>query len=562
MFRKTKEIQQLSLFSSNHTLLKGQALSIYEDNNEWHNQFRTQITERINEKIFSPLFKENFGAPNASIRVLIGMMILKEARGWSDSQLFEECRFNLLVRSALCLPNFDDSIPAPSTYYLFRKRIVDRRKADLGDLMKEVFKDITKSQILEFEINGNKIRLDSSLFGSNIAWYSRYELIHETLRIAYASVADRVYKFLNESELTILKDLSKESGEKVSYRSNKSEIETKLTQLGVIIFKIISNTKEDTIPAIETLRELFEQQYEVIDGAVSPLPKEKIKATSIQSPHDPDCHYRTKGDQKIKGYSINVTETCNKDNKFNLITDIIVTPASVSDTDFFIPAVESSQEIIPQKIETANSDGAYHSEENQYFCKENNIDHVIGAIQGAPSRYDLSKDENGDLIVTDLETNTIIPSVKTKPRNVDSAPSWKIKDHNQNPRYFTQKDIDACFLRKKIASRTLEELNIRNNIEATIFQLGYHTNNKKTRYRSLIKHEMWSISRVMWINFVRLWQYIVNNNKNDQKIEQIKVLNCLSLANTSFNRIKMGFTEILVKIINKQLYNLSYLSIN
>ena len=99
MFRRSSKSSQKNLFTSVESLLKGNALKTYEDAKKWHNQFRIQVTNRIDENIFRPLFDEDSGAPNASIRVLIGMMILKEARGWSDSQLFENCRFNISTSS-------------------------------------------------------------------------------------------------------------------------------------------------------------------------------------------------------------------------------------------------------------------------------------------------------------------------------------------------------------------------------------------------------------------------------------------------------------------------------
>ena len=81
MFRSSPKSKQLDLFTNSSSMLKGKALKAYNDADRWHNQFRLQVTNRIDEDIFRPLFHENFGAPNASIRVLIGMMILKEARG-------------------------------------------------------------------------------------------------------------------------------------------------------------------------------------------------------------------------------------------------------------------------------------------------------------------------------------------------------------------------------------------------------------------------------------------------------------------------------------------------
>jgi len=88
MFRRSSKSSQLNFFSSVESLLKGRSLKDYEDAEKWHNQFRIQVANRIDEDIFRPLFYDGFGAPNASIRILVGMMILKEARGWSDSQLF------------------------------------------------------------------------------------------------------------------------------------------------------------------------------------------------------------------------------------------------------------------------------------------------------------------------------------------------------------------------------------------------------------------------------------------------------------------------------------------
>jgi hypothetical protein len=47
----------------------------------------------------------------------------------------------------------------------------------------------------------------------------------------------------------------------------------------------------------------------------------------------------------------------------------------------------------------------------------------------------------------------------------------------------------------------------RNNVEVTIFQLGYHCSNAKTRYRGEIKHQMWANVRCLWVNFVRIQKF-------------------------------------------------------
>ena len=74
--------------------------------------------------------------------------------------------------------------------------------------------------------------------------------------------------------------------------------------------------------------------------------------------------------------------------------------------------------------------------------------------------------------------------------------------------YFTQEQIDVCTIRKKIKQTPKEILQKRNNVEASIFQLGYHYSNAKSRYQGLIKHQMWANMRCLWVNFVRVLKYI------------------------------------------------------
>ena len=94
----------------------------------------------------------------------------------------------MLTRSALGLINIDAELPVESTYYLFRKRIHDHEKAGNENLFKKAFADITKNQSIDFEVSGKRVRMDSKLLGSNIAWLSRYEPVHETLHLFYKEI--------------------------------------------------------------------------------------------------------------------------------------------------------------------------------------------------------------------------------------------------------------------------------------------------------------------------------------------------------------------------------------
>ncbi|MEA3448324.1 MAG: transposase [Bacteroidota bacterium] len=139
MFRKTDTSQQVSLLSNVTQHLTAGSSKRFTDETAWQNIFYNQVVRRIDEKLFSILFSSDNGTPNAPIRTLIGMMILKEGEGYSDQKLFENCRFNLLTRKALGLINMDDPIPRESTYYLLRKRITEYHKETGIDLFEKTF---------------------------------------------------------------------------------------------------------------------------------------------------------------------------------------------------------------------------------------------------------------------------------------------------------------------------------------------------------------------------------------------------------------------------------------
>lgn len=79
MFKKSQTNPQLNLFGDPSLQMGKRASKKYTDPKAWHNQFFSIITSKIDEDVFKPLFKEgNMGAPNASVRILVAMSILKE----------------------------------------------------------------------------------------------------------------------------------------------------------------------------------------------------------------------------------------------------------------------------------------------------------------------------------------------------------------------------------------------------------------------------------------------------------------------------------------------------
>jgi hypothetical protein len=251
------------------------------------------------------------------------------------------------------------------------------------------------------------------------------------------------------------------------------------------------------------LDKVFNEQYKLSETKhVELRRKEEISSSSVQSPYDPDSAYRNKQGKQVKGYSVNITETCS-DNNLNLITSVIVEKANTPDTIFVNPALEATIEVTGQAIKTVYVDGAYQSPANDECCE--NIDMVFTGIQGFESRYDLEMTPEG-LLVTDTKTGDHMKVVMVKRLKNSKEDRWRITTPT-GYYYFGQLAIRASHLRREMKGRTVEELHKRNNVEATIFQLGFPLRNNKSKYRGLIKQKMWTYCRCLWINLIRILNF-------------------------------------------------------
>ena len=535
MFRASKKEKQIDMFTSISGMLQGASYEQYNNSQAWHNMFRVHVVSRIDENLFKSLFNEKMGAPNASIRVLIGMMTLKEGFGWSDNELFEHCRFNLLVRSALGLLHINDTIPAESTYYLFRKRIHEYHKQNQVDLIEKVFQQITSDQVLAFDVSGRSIRMDSKLIGSNIASCTRYEIVHDTLVLFYKEMIKTTNIKLADDDLAQLNKLSETTGNKVVYHLTRKEVQKRLLNLGVLCYKVLSVYEEKDNKYYQLLKRVFDEHFRLGENGQTELrPKEEIKSGSVQSPFDAECAYRNKDNKPVKGYSINATETCD-DDTLNLITDIQVAPANKPDTEFVKPALDNTTQVLNHKPEDLYADGAFHSPDNVDQCQEEEINHYFTGMPGMPGRYDLTLCDD-TLTVIDTQTGEIIPAYKNK------SGKWAIKTE-KGYRYFSDQQIENCQLRKQIEQIPVEKRNKRNNVEATIFQLSYYTRNNKTRYRGLIQHKIWALLRCIWINLKRIIAYV------EQICQRTFLFNQIMPSNWFFSQ-KISFENTFNRVFN------------
>ena len=505
MFRKTESTPQLDLFTAPSNILPRRAQKKYTDEKAWHNQFFKLVTSRIDEESFRPLFEATtLGAPNASVRILVAMSILKEGFGCSDEDLFEKCEFDLLARRALGLEMLDDKLPSLDTYYLFGRRLTEYEQRTGINLMERCFEQVTGEQIKLFKISGSSVRMDSKLIGSNIAQYSRYELIHRTLCKVLRQ--DGVMTMLNPKLRKGAEVWLGEDSGKTVYRSNKDEMAQRLVRIGLYIYAVLKRLKDDA-PGYDLLHRVFHDQYVVEKGRVELKDKHKVASDSLQSPDDPDATYRDKGGQKVSGYVTNITETIESD-KPSIITSVQTEPVTFADCNFLQDAISNTERVTGHLVENVYADGAYQSPENREFARLHmGMELLTGKLQGG-CRYLLDREHGTDnLKVTDTETGEVFDAIYVG-ENKREGKHWRVNLSHVKPthpwRYFNENEVRRSELRRKIESLPPEEQHKRNNIEAAMFQYSFHTRNGKTRYRGLFRHRLQAFHRCMWMNLRRL----------------------------------------------------------
>ncbi|MDP3986938.1 MAG: transposase [Nanoarchaeota archaeon] len=523
MFREHKTSTPATLFTGFGQILGEQKLKRLEDKRSWDNIFREQVTFAIDERIFSVLYSQENGRPSAPIRILVGMLILKEGFGWSDSELYDESRFNIRVMNALGLSNASDEVPVESTYYEFQKKLYEYQIKEGRSLIAEASEKTTKTQAEIFSVNAKWIRMDSKLVGSNIVKSTRLQLIISCLQEFYKSLDEDLKRRLRKGDREILEELVKKKAYQIVYQSSKEQKEEYLKRFGELLSRLEEiYSRRDGFPKdrnsngsrIEEdkylmIKRLYKEQYQKNpDGKIELKSESQIPSDAIQSPYDTDAAYRKKGDKKVRGYSINIVETCNK-GELNLVLGAEVYKANKSDNEMLEEGTKQAERI-SGKVKRISVDGAYHSPENQKYAKsEGKVIHLSG-ITGGAGDYDFEQ-VDGKLKVKNKETGEEMIAHITKKGH------YRIKESNGKRRYFTKEQIESYRKRKEVEQLPKEIRNVRCNVEASIFQSCFHLKKDKTKYRGHFRHQLWAKCRMMWINIVRIRNHIVRLYQKKQK---------------------------------------------
>jgi len=326
----------------------------------WAEPFRQIVLPLIDEEVFRDAFCENNGRPNKSIRLLVCLHILKEWNDLTDEQVLDQLEYNLQWHYALGIES--------GTAHVCQKTLHNFRVIMMGnDRAQQVFVQITRELAKADGLNLGRQRLDSTHVLSNIAVLTRLGLFVETVT--------HFLKELRREDADAFDSLDAGYGRRYLDRegyfsdAKRAQARRRLPVVAADVYALVSTFETDAavsaMPSFELLMRLFEEQCEVVgdddgrdddesgggagDGElrVKVIEPKTVDSDSLQSPHDSDATYGHKG----KGFEVQVSETCDDDNPYQIITGTEVNGAHESDQNAVLPMLDQLEqsEMLPEE---------------------------------------------------------------------------------------------------------------------------------------------------------------------------------------------------------------------
>jgi len=305
-------------------------------------QLRDRFGMLYTNQHFAHLFAPA-GKPALAPARLALVLCLQFIEDLSDQQAADAVRDRISWKYLLGLPLDDPGFDA-SVLSEFRARLL---KDDATTLLLDAVLELCRDAGL---LKGrSKQRTDSTYVLASIRDLSRLENVAETLRHALNQLALHAPDWLRaHAEAAWVERYGMRITE---YRLPEAEGERQalvqvIGQDGYRLLEAIYHSASPTelreLPAVQTLRQVWVQQYYRCDDPATPVLRWRTRdeqppsAQIISSPYDPEARYKTKRDTSWIGYSVHLTETCEDDTP-NLITQVTTTSASVDDHTMLAP---------------------------------------------------------------------------------------------------------------------------------------------------------------------------------------------------------------------------------
>jgi len=357
----------------------------------WPGQFCRHALPLIDEDPFRELYCADNGRPNRPVRLVVGVLVLKEMFDLTDEEALEELDYDVRWQVALGQTP-EEAHCCQKTLHNFRTKLLGNDKAQ------QLFTQTTGKMLDSLGLSAARQRLDSTHILSNIARLSRLGLFCETLRLFLRELKRSAPEKFERVSASLRGRYLKEDGGDSPYHDAKStETQRRLKVCARDTYRLVGGFNRDQevlkLHSYQVLARLFFEQCELSQKAPAPeqddadaqeaaVPvvlkeSKEVSSASLQSPHDVDVTY---SGHKGKGYEVQVAETVGNGEKPELITHVAVTPSCQSDEAATVPTVEAlaQREIQPQELIT---DTNYASAANVIACAKCGTE-VVAPVKG------------------------------------------------------------------------------------------------------------------------------------------------------------------------------------
>ena len=343
----------------------------------WH--FREHCLPLIDETAFAAAYCADNGRPNAAIRVVVGLLVLKEVFDYTDQEALDAAAFDVRWQTALGLGE-DDPVPCQKTLHNFRVRLAKDARVET------LFTQTTDALQKALGVSTACQRLDSTQICSNITLLSRLSRFCETHRLLLHRLARFAPSALPRIPAAVQRRYVRADGSDSSYDDARStEGRRRLAVCARDAWRLVDALRGVALPAqaqeaYALVERLFRDQCLRLDDVATPLPddadvaeppvpvrlreKGEVAAGGLQSPHDPDATYGQKG----VGYTVTLCETVGNGERPELITHLTLTTAQASDQLQTVPTVEAltARKCAPREL---LADTSFGSTENLLACQ-------------------------------------------------------------------------------------------------------------------------------------------------------------------------------------------------
>jgi hypothetical protein len=358
MFRPTSP--QRSLFGVEHRM---DSVKRARRERTWAHQFRSHGLGLIDEGRFAKYFDPENGRPNKWVRLVIGVLVLKDVFDLTDAEALEQLEWNAAWHYALDI--------TPEEAHACQKTLHNYRTLMIGDDEGAGLFESTTARLIEASgLRTGRQRQDSTHIVSNIKLLTRLGLFVNTITHFLKALRDEHPRLCAKVSAELCGRYLDREGYFADARG--SEAPRRLADAALDMYWLVTTFEgHKPVAGMESFQLLARLYAEQCVPPDTDLPErielqERPSSSSLQSPSDPDMTYGHKG----KGYEVQLAETCVEGNPFQVITAVAINDANESDQQQVELVLEQTERTCGAAPAEMHADAGYGSGENIVTAQE------------------------------------------------------------------------------------------------------------------------------------------------------------------------------------------------